>query len=151
MATLTKTETGTAIASPKPEAITWINEDEAEKLAKAIGRQYVRKGKVDEAKLFFYKIQGMHPYQPGGIVASEEQCRYQYEIQKYHRNKTEKKNRLDESGHPAGEYEANLRVESHELKRLPGGRDTWVLKDGDASFFIDTEDFKKQFEIDVAD
>ena len=149
MAQPNKTETGTAFASPKPpEKINWITEEDAEKLAKAIGRQYTKKDDDESAKKFFFKIISMNPYQPGGVVASEEQCRYQYQVQKYHRNKFVKGSKLDDNGNKS-EYDAPMKVESHALKQLPGGRDTWVLLDGEASFFMDTEEFKKQFVLDT--
>ena len=111
-------------------------------------RFHIKKGDDESAKKFFFKIISMNPYQPGGVVASEEQCRYQYQVQKFHRGKFVKGSKLDDSGNKS-EYDAPMKVESHALKQLPGGRETWVLLDGEASFFMDTEEFKKQFVLDT--
>lgn len=138
---------GTAIASPEPKPEPkWISQEEVEKTwEKMLFKNYVRKGDEKDAKKFFYRIQGMHPYQPAGFVTSTDDCLFQFEVQKYYRNKTKKTNVLDEHNPQVKrEVDSPLHVDGHEMK---GGK--WVCVDPWASFFMDVRAFKEKFELDT--
>jgi len=146
--TLTK-PMGTAAASPQPtttktaEDFKWVTMDEMEKYEKQIGRRYVRRNHPEEAKEFFFKITGMHPYQPGGVVCSEDQNLYQFEVQKYYRNKFTEVTVRDEHQNQS-KTKQNMQVDAHEDRN---GR--WVLVDKWGSFFMDTTQFQSEFAVDT--
>ncbi len=142
--TITPTRT---LAKPAEEKIEWVSLEEAEKLQKYIGRQYIKKGDEKDAKQFFYKILDIFPYQPmakdmESMFSTENQL-YKFNVQKYYRNKTRKAKRRDEGGNQV-DVDANEPVESHEMRN-----GNWVCVDPMASFPMDTKKFKEQFEPDT--
>ena len=139
--TLEKPKSGTAAASPEQEH-KWVSIEEAENLERFIFKNYVRKNDEKDNKKFYYKILGMHPYQPAGLITESENQMYKFEVQKYHRNKTGKFKRRDEQGNER-EVTDNIQVDAHEFRN---GK--WILVDSTASFFIDTTKFKEEFQLD---
>ena len=139
---------GTAAASPKQtetEKPKWVTMEEMERYERMIGRKYIRKGFPEEAKDFFFEITGMHPYQPASIACSEEQNLFQFEVQKYFRNKHTTVNKRDEHANQI-ESKQNLQVDSHVMRN---GR--WILADPMASFFRDVAEFQKEFSLDTTE
>jgi hypothetical protein len=134
--------TQTATESPKTEPVKWISYDEAEKLAKFIGKQYIPVNDEKFAKRYYYKVESIIPYTPADIAAPSDQSRYKFLIQKYDRKKTEKVSVATEGG-TSEPIERNARVESHEMRA-----GTWICIDPQANKLIDTEEFKKQFKPD---
>ena len=150
---MTEKETGTAIASPEPQE-KWISVEEAEKFEKWIGRQYVKRDDKSDAKKYFYKIISIHPYQPMAKkfedIGSTDDCRYQFNVQKYHRHQTVKASiRIDER--TSETVNTPKPVEAHAWKPGIKGEGKWVLVDAGANFFLDVEKFKAQYEIDKTD
>lgn len=150
MATIIEKETGTANAGPEPEQ-KWITLQEAEKYEKWIGRHFVKRDDPKDAKKFFYQIISIHPYQPMAKkfedIGSTDDCRYQFNVQKYHRHQTIKATvRPDERTSTV--QDVPKPVEGHEWRARLKGEGAWVLVDPRANFFIDVETFKNQFELD---
>jgi hypothetical protein len=128
----TKTET----VEPK-----WISLEEAEKLEKFVGKNFVARNNERDAKKFFFTVEAIIPYSPAGI-ADPDQHRYSFLIQKYNRNKTMKVSIVTKDGGTA-EVDRNVKVESH--KEING---KWACVDPMANRLVDTDDFKAQFEPD---
>jgi hypothetical protein len=137
MATITQTEN-----APKAEPIKWISLEEAEKLERYINKSYIPKDDEKFAKRFYYKVESIIPYVPADAMASAEQSRYKFLIQKYDRKKTEKVSVATEKG-DSQDLERNVRVESHELRN-----GNWICVDAQANRLIDTDEFKKLFKPD---
>jgi hypothetical protein len=141
--TLTKSP-GTAPASPEHEKPKWMTEEDAEKYEKLLHRQFIRKGDKENAAKFFYKPESIVAYQPGGIIASEEDQMYKFLVQKYHRGKTAKATvRISEK--QTEEIDSPVPVEGHVMSQKRG---LWKCVDPDANFFIPVTEFKEKFEAD---
>ncbi|MFX0285513.1 hypothetical protein ACL8FW_29575, partial [Pseudomonas aeruginosa] len=82
------------------------------------------------------------PYTPANEFDDPDKFRINFLIQKYHRNKTRKVDVATASG-SREEVEKNAIVDGH---ILVDGK--WRCVDDEASRFIDSEQFKKEFEPD---
>ena len=96
-----ETNPGTAIApSPETEKINWVSLEDAEKLAKHIGRRFIKRGDEKGAKKYFYKVLDIFAYQPSAkdpnVLPSTDQQMYKFNVQKYYRNKKVNVTRRDD-------------------------------------------------------
>src|ERR1017187_2960427 len=111
------TKTGNGSPVPEPERINWVSIEDAEKLQRYIGRQFVRKDNPKDSKLYFYKVIDIFAYQPSAkdpnMLPSTEQQLYKFNVQKYYRNKMVKVSRRDDKGDKI-EVQANQPVDGHE-------------------------------------
>ena len=130
--------TATATAPNPPK---WVTIEDAEKLEKMLFKHYIPKNDEKFAKKFYYRVESIIPYTPVNEVNGDASM-YQFMIQKYHRNKTEKVSTNDGSGH-SQEVERNQRVESHEMRN---GK--FVVVDAYANRLIDSAEFKAEFKPD---
>jgi hypothetical protein len=120
-----------------------VTPDDMTHYEKFLFRRYVRRDGRGNSD-FFYKIMGMHPYQPGGVVCSTEETLLQFEVQKFYRDKfTEATTRPDE-GSNAVKVKTNAKVEQHVMRN-----DRWICVDKEASFFLDVAQFEKEFVADT--
>jgi len=123
---------------PKPPK--WVSIEEAEKLERYIGKQYVPKDDEKFAKKFYYRVESFYPYSLVNQGGGADQSLYKLVLQKYHRNKTEKANVADDKGNRV-EVERNARVEQHILSE----KGNWIRVDALANIPVDLSDFKEQY------
>ena len=139
-----ETLTQPAVEQAKPQ---WVKPEDIEKFEKMIFKTYTKKGDKTDSKKFFYKIIGLHPTVPGGVVASTDECQIAFEVQKYFRNKfTETTVRDAQNPQASSKEKVNLQVDAHEMRN---GK--WILVDPEASFFMDAKEFKEKFELDTTE
>ena len=119
----------------------FISLEDAMKLDKYIGKSFVPKNNAAFAKKFFYKVEAVIPYTPAGNYGPD-QHRYDFKLQKYHRNKTETVKVADVKGN-SEEMVRNARVDGHQL--INGN---WICTDTTADITCDSEKFKEQYEAD---
>lgn len=147
MPEITQPKTGTGNAGPETEKINWVSLEDAEKLTKYIGRQFIKRDDAADAKKFFYKVLDIFAYQPSAkdpqYLPSTDQQLYKFNVQKYYRNKMVKVSKRDGNGDKV-EVQANQPVDSHESR---GG--VFVCVDPWAFFPMDTVKFLAAFAPDT--
>ena len=134
------------------EKIQWISTKDAAQYDLLMDRQFVPvspKGKEQDIKEFFWKIESAHPYEPAhkhdskGLLIEAfnpptGKCMIRFNIQKFYRNKTVKRDLVTPQG--TKEIKENVRVPMHEM--VEG---EWVEVDANANFFMDSTEFLKKF------
>jgi hypothetical protein len=139
---------GTGDAVPKqPETPKWVTDEECEYYDKILFKPFVRKiEKVSaESKKFFYMITQLHPCEPGGKLTQEGQSLMEFHIQKFHRDKTAKRNVYEPGRKQAREEEFNEPVQKNVWNEK---LQIWKKNDDDAQFNMDSRDFLAQFKRD---
>ncbi len=131
------------ITKEEPKKQEWVSIEEADKLGKFIGRQFIKRGDEKSAKKFFFKVEAIIPYTPADQLSDPDKFRINFLIQKYHRNKTSKVDVATSSG-ARETIEKNAIVDMHVLTE--DGK--WRCVDSEASRFIDSDKFKLEFEPD---
>ena len=137
-----------AIAQPETKLPDWVSPEEAESYEQMLFKPYVRKTeKVEgESKKFFYQIVSMHPYVPKAIeVTATHQHLVSFEIQKFYRDKTIKRNEFVENRKAPKEVTTALEVPWVEINPKDG---TSRVLDADATFNMDSRQFIKEFQRD---
>ena len=134
---------------PETKKPQWMSLEEAEKYEKMLLKSYVKKGDKEDATKFIYRVVSMFPFQPAVSkiedMANTEELLYKFQIQKFHRSKTQKVTKRDEQANQV-EVSDNVQVDQHVMRN-----GHWVCVDPTASFPMEVREFKEKFEVDSGD
>ena len=141
MAEQKQTTTGNSNAVPEPR-IKWVNIDDAAKLAKYVGRYFVEKnGDKDSIK---YRVVSIVAATPADIVAPIDKKQFNFLIQK-HDGSGEETIKIPT---PSGGSETITRSKTV-IGHVMDENGSPICVDKYASFFIDSEEFKRDYAPDT--